>query len=242
MKAKEFKNLKVGDKVVISTTKYGPYWNEEGEMDKWLGKTMTIRRIKDDGYLKMEEDDGECLGCGWDWGLHMIAKKVNEEKTVKEVKRHAKKGEWVKIVKPALAGGHYKEGDILEVVEEYSRSLFGDTCVRCKVLDQPDPYMVLDSEYVVLENYKPEENPTKGESAWVKTNPYVAIPKVVDLNLKFDKARINMGDEWIDVDLKKWTDYEDGDQLQLTLEDGTVMVVHSMNCILYKGTLPGGNE
>lgn len=66
--------------------------------------------------------------------------------------------------------------------------------------------------------------------------------QMVDLNLKFDKARINMGDEWIDVELKKWTDYEDGDQLQLTLEDGTVMVVHSMNCILYKGTLPGGNE
>lgn len=64
--------------------------------------------------------------------------------------------------------------------------------------------------------------------------------QMMDFNYKFDKARINMGDEWIDVDLKKWTDYEDGDQLQLTLEDGTVMVVHSMNCILYKGTLPGG--
>lgn len=64
--------------------------------------------------------------------------------------------------------------------------------------------------------------------------------QMIDLNLKFDKARVNMGDEWIDVDLKKWTDYEDGDQLQLTLEDGTVMVVHSMNCILYKGILPGG--
>lgn len=65
--------------------------------------------------------------------------------------------------------------------------------------------------------------------------------QLIDWNYKFDKARVNIGGEWVDFDLKTWTDYEDGEQIQLTLKDGTVMVVHSANCILYPGTLPKEN-
>ena len=61
--------------------------------------------------------------------------------------------------------------------------------------------------------------------------------QVVDWNFKFDKARVKLGEEWVDIEIDKWMDYE-GEQLQLTLEDGTVMIVHSANCILYKGELP----
>lgn len=66
--------------------------------------------------------------------------------------------------------------------------------------------------------------------------------QVVDWNYKFDRAYVKIGDEWRNVKIKTWADFEDGDQLQLTLTDGTVMVVHSNNCILYKGTLPRGVE
>ena len=64
--------------------------------------------------------------------------------------------------------------------------------------------------------------------------------QVVDWNYKFDKARVKLGEEWVDLKIKTWADFEDGDQLQLTLTNGTVMLVHSNNCVLYKGTLPEG--
>lgn len=62
--------------------------------------------------------------------------------------------------------------------------------------------------------------------------------QLIDLDLKFTKAYVKIGDEWVDLNVKTWTDYEDGEQIQLTLGDGTVMLVHSANCILYKGKLP----
>lgn len=62
--------------------------------------------------------------------------------------------------------------------------------------------------------------------------------QMIDFNLKFNKAYIKVGDEWRDVEIKTWTDYEDGEQIQIKLKDGTVLIVHSANCILYNGTLP----
>lgn len=61
--------------------------------------------------------------------------------------------------------------------------------------------------------------------------------QIIDVNYKFDKAYVKIGNEWKDVSVKTWGDYE-GEQLQLILQDGTVLVVHSANCILYNGTLP----
>ena len=62
--------------------------------------------------------------------------------------------------------------------------------------------------------------------------------QMIDLNYSFKNAYVKIGDEWVDLELKSWMDYEDGEQLQLTLKDGTVMVVFSGDCILYNGTLP----
>lgn len=61
--------------------------------------------------------------------------------------------------------------------------------------------------------------------------------QLFDTNYEFRKAYVKIGDEWKDVSVKTWGDYE-GEQLQLILQDGTVLVVHSANCILYNGTLP----
>ena len=60
---------------------------------------------------------------------------------------------------------------------------------------------------------------------------------VFDTKYKFEKAHIRIDDEWIDVNVKQWKDY-DGEQIQLILPDGTVMIIHSRDCILYNGTLP----
>lgn len=61
--------------------------------------------------------------------------------------------------------------------------------------------------------------------------------QIVDLNYKFTNAYVKIGDVWVDFEIKKWADYE-GEQLQITLLDGTVMLVSSVNCVLYKGELP----
>ena len=60
---------------------------------------------------------------------------------------------------------------------------------------------------------------------------------VFDKKKKKKKAHIRVNDVWFDVDVDKWCDY-DGEQLQLILTDGTVMIIHSRDCILYNGTLP----
>ena len=71
---------------------------------------------------------------------------------VKEVSRKAEVGEYIKIVKPFMTLDDYEKGDIFKVKEKYPQDsvrVFGtfDTCI-CK------------SEYVVLENYVPEDKPS----------------------------------------------------------------------------------
>lgn len=53
-----------------------------------------------------------------------------------------------------------------------------------------------------------------------------------DTNYTFDKAIIQKGDKEIIVDIESWTDYEDGEQIQLELTDGSVILVSSYNTIL----------
>lgn len=59
-------NYKVGDRVVIINQR-GVTWNQDGEMDIWQGKVMTISKVrftisgKYTGYA-MVEDEGK-----WAW-------------------------------------------------------------------------------------------------------------------------------------------------------------------------------
>lgn len=62
---------KIGDKVRIVDHRTDNM-NHFGEMDKWLGKVMTIRRLFLSGY-RMEEDCGENYGRGWYWVDSMIS-------------------------------------------------------------------------------------------------------------------------------------------------------------------------
>ena len=58
---------KVGDKVrIVSEWGKGCRQNSKGEMDKWLGKTMTIRKVTPHDYYLMEEDKADRFG-GWCW-------------------------------------------------------------------------------------------------------------------------------------------------------------------------------
>lgn len=77
MDIKEFKKLRVGDKVKIVDKPVGSYWNLVGGMDKWLGKTMTMLHIIGGVCVKMKEDPE-----GWCWYPHMIDCKVDEPATI----------------------------------------------------------------------------------------------------------------------------------------------------------------
>ena len=80
MDRKEFEKLKVGDKVKIVDKRTGTGWNPSGEMDKWLGKIMTIRDNLCE-YVKMREDYDEGYD-GWCWSSHMIDCKVGDLATI----------------------------------------------------------------------------------------------------------------------------------------------------------------
>ena len=54
-----------------------------------------------------------------------------------------------------------------------------------------------------------------------------------DTNYTFDRAIIALPNgEYIEVEIDKWTDYEDGDQLQIIAKDGTVYLTSTLNCTL----------
>lgn len=56
--------------------------------------------------------------------------------------------------------------------------------------------------------------------------------QIIDTNYTFNKAIINTGSEVIEVEVKSWKDFEDGDQIQIKTDDGTTYLVHSSNITL----------
>ncbi len=56
--------------------------------------------------------------------------------------------------------------------------------------------------------------------------------QLIDTSYTFNKAIINTGNEVITVKVKSWKDFDDGDQIQIKTEDGTIYLVHSSNITL----------
>jgi len=57
--------------------------------------------------------------------------------------------------------------------------------------------------------------------------------QLIDTNYKFDTVHIYETGKCYKI--KTWRDYDDSDQLQVTLEDGTVLLLHSTDCALVHG-------
>lgn len=55
--------------------------------------------------------------------------------------------------------------------------------------------------------------------------------QVIDTTYTYDKAITYIGDERIEIEIKKWKDY-DGEQIQIVAEDGTVYLLSMNNTIL----------
>lgn len=61
--------------------------------------------------------------------------------------------------------------------------------------------------------------------------------QILDTTYYYNKAYVKIGEEWVDLEIRTWDDYE-GEQLQIKLIDGSILLVSSYNCILYYGELP----
>lgn len=72
-------------------------------------------------------------------------------KEVKEVRRTAKVGEYVKIVNPVLSFGYYEKGEIYKIVAIYKGE---NAMINARGID----IQLYNIEYVVLENYQSEES------------------------------------------------------------------------------------
>lgn len=58
---------------------------------------------------------------------------------------------------------------------------------------------------------------------------------LIDTTYTFDRAIIQLADGTIvDTRIKTWTDYDDGEQIQVVAEDGTVYLTSSYRCDLIK--------
>lgn len=81
----------------------------------------------------------------------LLGEEKKPDSGVCEVKRRAKVGEYIKIVFPFLALGRYLNGDVLKVT-------IGADSTGCFALTKNKEEIYIGNlEYVVLENYKPEE-------------------------------------------------------------------------------------
>lgn len=75
---------------------------------------------------------------------------------VREVSRYAEVGEYIKIVNPVGAMGEYKKGDIFRVKKAFPPTKDTIQYVKCY---EHNHVIIRYEEYVVLENYQPEEKP-----------------------------------------------------------------------------------
>jgi len=58
--------------------------------------------------------------------------------------------------------------------------------------------------------------------------------QIIDFTYKFDKAIISLPNgDVVEGKVESWTDYEDGDQIQIKI-DGVTYLVHSSNVVLIK--------
>ena len=125
----------------------------------------------------------------------------------KEVNRHAKIGEYIKIVDAFLPYGHYKNGDILQIVD--------DTHGYARYGHKPNE-VLYDEEYVVLEGYKPDKYRKKKETHKFK------VGDIVKGNSKSDR-RYNITNS--DMTMGKITEVsEDGKFIDVE------MLEHKRNC------------
>lgn len=94
---------------------------------------------------------------------------VNPDNGVREVKRKAKTGEYVKVVNEKSVFNTYKNGDIFKVTYV--------TASGCICKNSDGDAGLWHEEYVVLENYKPEEKAQKEDDSKIHVGDMVEVTR-----------------------------------------------------------------
>ena len=56
-----------------------------------------------------------------------------------------------------------------------------------------------------------------------------------DTNYTFNYAIVEFpGEEVRKIEISKWTDYENGEQIQIIAKDGNTYLIHAANCVLVR--------
>jgi hypothetical protein len=97
----------------------------------------------------------------------LMGEDVKPDDGVREVKRKAKVGEYIKVVDEHSLFDTYKNGDILKVICTSNAGCF------CKKTDVE--CFLWHIEYVVLENYKPEEKAQKEDDSKIHVGDMVEV-------------------------------------------------------------------
>lgn len=56
-----------------------------------------------------------------------------------------------------------------------------------------------------------------------------------DTAQSFNKAYVRLGNEWKEVNVKSWRDFDNGDEVQIVTEDGIIYLSHYCNMVLVSG-------
>lgn len=109
----------------------------------------------------------------------LMGEDVKPDNGVREVKRKAKVGEYIKIIdaKPLLIS--YENGEIFRVI--------GIGNVGCKVKNSVKSCYVWHEEYVVLENYKPEEKAQEHNDSEIHVGDMVEVTHSGHCYSSYDK-------------------------------------------------------
>lgn len=98
----------------------------------------------------------------------LMGEAVKPDNVVREVKRKAKVGEYIKIVDAKPLFDSYKNGDVFKVISVHK------TGVEIKK-NETKVTAAWHSEYVVLENYKPEEKAKKEDDSVIHVGDMVKV-------------------------------------------------------------------
>lgn len=150
--------FKVGDKVRIKEGltcggRYGNLYFPCG-CSKYCGKEYTIIDIDNCGIYSLKGIDYYYFN---DEMLEPVIEKPIHTTQVREAKRKAEIGEYIKLVDDC--NGVFRKGQIYKVKSYFGRDETKEYSVGVKVVPIDDDYITgfFHSKYVVLENYNPPE-------------------------------------------------------------------------------------
>lgn len=111
--------IKVGDKVRIKKFSERPsHWNNHGEMDKWMGKVMTVKDKVSNRFF-MEEDKCERPISGWAW----------------------RESDFVKVEDKIMTKKNLKDGYVVEILNDE-----GET-ILCGIYHNKDDELAISGEH-----------------------------------------------------------------------------------------------